>query len=111
MKTYTVVTQSIQFHEYKVQAESMDEAKSKVFYPLQDGVQYIRTDSEPPTDDPIVHASCEEIKIYPFTDGDTYFTLDGDEFIESTCDCTSEEIHDANPDKVYYREPNKESKL
>ena len=48
---------------------------------------------------------------YPFTDGDTYFTLDGDEFIESTWDCTSEEIHDANPDKVYYREPNKESKL
>ena len=63
MKTYTIVTRSIQFHEYRVQAESMDEAKSKVFDPLQYGVEYIRTDSEPRTDDPIIHESCEEIKL------------------------------------------------
>ena len=63
MKTYTIVTHSLQFHEYRVQAESMEEAKEKVFDPLRDGVEYIRTDSEPPTDDPIVHTSCEEIKL------------------------------------------------
>ena len=63
MNTYTIVTRSGQFHEYRVQAESMEKAKEKVFDPLQYGVEYIRTDSEPPTDDPIVHANCEEIKL------------------------------------------------
>ena len=61
MKTYTIVTHSIQFHEYRVHAESMEEAKEKVSDPLQNGVEYIRTDSESPEDDHIVHGSCEEI--------------------------------------------------
>ena len=63
MKTYTIVTHSVQFHEYRVEAESMEEAKEKVFNPLQYGVEYIRTDSEPPENDPIVHGSCEEITL------------------------------------------------
>ena len=62
MKTYTIVTHSLQFHEYRVQAESMEEAKEKVFDPLQDGVEYIRTDSDREYDK-IVHLSCEEIKL------------------------------------------------
>ena len=111
MKTYTIVTHSLQFHEYRVQAESMEEAKEKVFDPLQDGVEYIRTDSEQPDYDPIVHLSCEEIKIYPFAEGDTYYTLENGEWIESCWDDVSEEMHDANPNKEYYREPNKESKV
>jgi len=63
MKKYTIVTHSVQYHEYRVEAESMEEAKLKVSNPLQDGVEYIRTDSEPPTDDHIVHGSCEEINL------------------------------------------------
>jgi hypothetical protein len=50
---------------------------------------------------------------YPFSEGDTYYTIDevyGD-WIESCWDDISEEMHDANPNKEYYREPNKESKL
>ena len=61
MKKYTIVTHSVLYHEYRVEAESMHEAKSKVSDPLQEGVEYIRTDSEPPENDPIVHGSCEEI--------------------------------------------------
>lgn len=63
MKTYTIVTHSLQFHEYKVQAESMDEAKYKIRNGFTEGVEYIRSDSEPPKEDTIVHASCEEIKL------------------------------------------------
>jgi hypothetical protein len=63
MKTYTIVTHSLQFHEYRVQAESMDEAKYKIRNGFTEGVEYIRTDSDPPTCDTIVHGNCEEIKL------------------------------------------------
>lgn len=111
MKTYTIVTHSLQFHEYRVQAESMEEAKYKIRNGFTEGVEYIRSDSEAPDYDPIVHLSCEEIKIYPFAEGDTYYTLENGEWIESCWDDVSEEMHDANPNKEYYREPNKESKV
>ncbi len=111
MKKYTIVTHSVQYHEYRVEAESMEEAKLKVSDPLQDGVEYIRTDSEPPTDDHIVHGSCEEIKTYPFSEGDTYYTIEDGEWVLSCWDFVSEEMHDENPNKVYYREKNKESIL
>ena len=111
MKKYTIVTHSVQFHEYRVEAESMGEAKEKVFDPFQDGVEYIRTDSEPSENDPIVHGSCEEIKTYPFTEGDTYYTLEDGEWVLSCWDDVSEDMHDENPNKVYYREKNKESIL
>ena len=63
MKKYTIVTHSLLYHEYRVEAESMEEAKSKVSDPLQEGVEYIRTDSEPPIGNNIVHGSCEEIEV------------------------------------------------
>lgn len=112
MKKHTIITHEILFYEYEVEAESMDEAKSKVYEnPIQDGVKLIRTDAEQPSYDPIIHAECAEIKDYPFSEGDTYYTLDGDEWIESCWDDVSEEMHDENPNKEYYTEPNKESKL
>jgi len=63
MRTYQIITQSQQLHEYKVQAESMDEAKYKIRNGFTEGVKYIRTDSDPTTDDTIVHEHCEEIKL------------------------------------------------
>ena len=103
---------SVQFHEYIVEAESMGEAKDKVLdNPIQDGVKLVRTDIEPPENDPIVHGSCEEIKTYPFTEGDTYYTIEDGEWVLSCWDFVSEEMHDENPNKVYYREKNKESIL
>lgn len=52
-----------------------------------------------------------EDKQYPFSDGDTYYTLEGDEWIESCWDTTSEEMHDANPNKKYYKQKNLESEI
>ena len=63
MKTYKIITQSQQLHEYKVQAESMDEAKYKIRNGFTEGVKYIDSDMAPSIDDPIVHDSCEEIKL------------------------------------------------
>jgi hypothetical protein len=48
---------------------------------------------------------------YPFEEGDTYYILDGDEWVECIWDIVSEVIHGAFPNKEYYREPNKESKV
>jgi hypothetical protein len=48
---------------------------------------------------------------YPFDRGDTYYILDGDEWVECIWDIVSEVIHGAFPNKEYYREPNKESKV
>lgn len=113
MKKYKIISHQIVFYEYEVQAESMEEAKDKVesWGTPEDGVKLIRKDTEQPVFDPIIHSDCEEIREYPFEDGDTYYTLDGDEWIESCWDTCSEEIHDENPDKVYYTAPNKENRL
>ena len=40
---------------------------------------------------------------YPFIDGDMYFTYEDGEWIESTWDSVSEEIHDENPNQTYYK--------
>ena len=40
---------------------------------------------------------------YPFIDWDMYFTYEDGEWIESTWDSVSEEIHDENPNKTYYK--------
>ena len=62
MKKYTIISHEIVFYEYEVQAESMEEAKGKVWdNPIQDGVKLVRTDTEPPVYDPIIHSDCEEI--------------------------------------------------
>jgi hypothetical protein len=61
MKEYKIVTHSKQLHEYTVKAESMDEAKYKIRNGFTEGVEYIRTDSNPTTCDTIVHENCEEI--------------------------------------------------
>jgi len=42
-------------------------------------------------------------KVYPFEEGDTYFTIDSGEVIESTWDCVSEEIFDEDvKGKLFY---------
>ncbi len=56
------MTHEIVFHEYTVEAESLQEAKDKVLDdPIQEGVEHIRTDWEFSECDPFVHASCVEI--------------------------------------------------
>ena len=56
------MTHEIVFHEYTVEAKSLQEAKDKVLDdPIQEGVDHIRTDWEFPECDPFVHASCGEI--------------------------------------------------
>lgn len=41
--------------------------------------------------------------IYPFNEGDDYWTVeDSGELIWSCWDEQSEEIHDANPNRIYY---------
>jgi hypothetical protein len=43
------------------------------------------------------------INNYPFQEGETYYTIYGSEIIESIWDCQSEEFHDEDPDKDYYK--------
>jgi len=40
---------------------------------------------------------------YPFEDGYTYYTIENGLVIESVWDEQSEEVHDDNPDRVYYK--------
>jgi hypothetical protein len=40
---------------------------------------------------------------YPLNEGDGYYTIYGSEIIESIWDCQSEEFHDEDPDKDYYK--------
>ena len=53
----------------------------------------------------------KKVKKYPFNEGDDYYTIINGTFEWSCWDDISEEMHDANPNKVYYREPNIESKV
>ena len=41
--------------------------------------------------------------IYPFAEGDDYFTVNNGEIIESTWDFISELIHDEKPAQVYFK--------
>ncbi len=41
---------------------------------------------------------------YPFQEGETYYTIDQHGVVESTWDCVSEELYDANPNKIYFKE-------
>ncbi len=50
-------------------------------------------------------------KQYPFNDGDTYYTLENNIWVESCWDCVSEEMHDENPNKKYYKAMNLESEV
>jgi len=40
---------------------------------------------------------------YPFEDGDTFYTIENGLVIESVWDEQAEEVHDDNPDCVYYK--------
>ena len=40
---------------------------------------------------------------YPFNDGDDYWTVEGNAVIYSCWDEASEEMHDENPNQVYFR--------
>ena len=63
MKKYKIITHSQQLHEYRVKAESMDEAKYKIHNAFKDGVEYISTfDFKNSNGDTIIHENCEEIK-------------------------------------------------
>jgi hypothetical protein len=48
---------------------------------------------------------------YPFEEGDTYYTLEDGEWVESCWDFMSEEMHDENPNKKYYKAMNLESEV
>jgi hypothetical protein len=50
-------------------------------------------------------------KQYPFNEGDTYYTLENNTWVESCWDCVSEEMHDENPNKKYYKAMNLESEV
>lgn len=42
-------------------------------------------------------------KVYPFVDGDTYFTIEDSQVVESTWDCVSEEMFDEDVNgKMFY---------
>ena len=40
---------------------------------------------------------------YPFKEGDTYYTIELGEVVESCWDDVSEEIHDENPNMRYFK--------
>lgn len=40
---------------------------------------------------------------YPFKEGETYFTIEKCEVIESTWDYISEQMRDENPDREYFK--------
>jgi hypothetical protein len=42
-------------------------------------------------------------KEYPFEEGDKYFTIEGNTVVESCWDCQSEEMHDENPNRTYFK--------
>jgi hypothetical protein len=111
MKTYTVTLESKTYTEYLVHAENEEQAKQDA---LDFSPNVIHQNTYSDTYEVYDVELLEEKETdYPFAEGDTYYTIDevyGD-WIESCWDCVSEEIHDANPNKEYYREPNKESKV
>ncbi|HIB77177.1 MAG TPA: hypothetical protein EYO58_06070 [Flavobacteriales bacterium] len=39
---------------------------------------------------------------YPFDEGEIYYTIENGEVVESCWDETSQEIHDANPNQMYF---------
>ncbi len=39
-------------------------------------------------------------KVYPFAEGDTYFTIEDGQVVESTWDCVSEEIFDDDVEEI-----------
>jgi len=134
-KIYCVWRREEVHYEYHVKANSREEAKLKVeegtydsdgyghlvndYYEVwQDGESVFdihEIDKEFIDEDKKILIKkivddCCEIQ-YPFEDGDTYYTIEDGEWIESTWDSVSEEIHDEKPNIEYYTEPNKESKL
>lgn len=122
-KIYCVWRREEVHYEYHVKANSIEEAKLKVEEGTYDSDGYghlvndyyeVWQDGESvfdihEMDKEFIDDYCE-IQ-YPFEDGDTYYTIEDGEWIESTWDSVSEEIHDENPNIEYYIEPNKESKL
>lgn len=42
-------------------------------------------------------------KQYPFNEGDDYWTIENNKVIWSSWDDVSEELHDANPNRVYFK--------
>ena len=109
MKTYTVTLQSKTYTEYLVNAENEEQAKQDA---LDFSPNVIHQNTYSDTYEVYDVELLEEKETdYPFAEGDTYYTLEGDEWIESCWDDVSEEIHDANPNKEYYSEPNKESNV
>ena len=122
-KTYCVWRREEVHYEYHVKANSIEEAKLKVEEGTYDSDGYghlvndyyeVWQDGESvfdihEMDKEFIDDYCE-IQ-YPFEDGDTYYTIEDGEWIESTWDSVSEEIHDEKPNIEYYTEPNKESKL
>jgi len=104
-KTYVVWLREEVHHEYHVKADDVEHAKKKVIDCTYDSDGFghlVNTYYETWGDgDQIfdVEDISDDSIVYPFSDG------------ESTWDSVSEEIHNDNPNKEYYREPNKQSKL
>jgi len=109
MNTYTVTLQSKTYTEYIVYAESEQQAKQDAInFSSNVEHQSSYSDTYEVYDVELLE---EDETDYPFEEGDDYYTLDNGEFILSCWDDVSEEIHRENPNKVYYREPNLESKV
>lgn len=43
------------------------------------------------------------MKYYPFNEGDDYYTIENGEVVESCWDDVSEDMHDYNPNKIYFK--------
>lgn len=43
------------------------------------------------------------MKYYPFKEGSDYYTIENGEVVESCWDDVSEDIHDNNPNKIYFK--------
>lgn len=46
--------------------------------------------------------TCRKALPYPFEEGDTYYTIELGEVVESCWDAVSEDIHDENPNMIYF---------
>ena len=118
MKTYIVWLREECHHEYHIKADNAEDAKQKVIDCTYDADNsgylnntYYETWGDGDQIFEVEEMEDDNSSEYPFDRGDTYYILDGDEWVECIWDIVSEVIHGAFPNKEYYREPNKESKV
>lgn len=65
---------------------------------MQSGLEIIKVDSI--KEEAEIY---ETEKQYPFNEGDDYWVIEDNKPILSTWDCISEQMHDDNPNRIYYQ--------